>query len=457
MEVNEALLLKSLQTHLLVHCIQSDEPPDEFLRLADRHRHRWATVVFQPSIFHGKKVASYLSEPAPRLQSLIISEVTGYMSDPLPNIRLLGGRTHNIRHLDIGATQIEWLPNAFIGLKGLILTSIWFEHLTVQYFLDVLAASPTLEFLELIDIKILPTPIEARSPPLHLTLLRSLCLSSVSTIAAECILRRITFDPHVINIIDIRLPHEEPESDQIRFLRETLPLYSPVYRQLNARCGPGYLQVDSVGSFIWKAKNNRGWSLAFGAPEIVFSDSLAWIEQVVGVNSPGVFVRLHPRFFNAIPDQVVPVLKVSRIVTGMEVNLKPEGAGRGIVLDAFSGLDAGEDVHTSTDSIPSFPALHTVHFRNWTWRLDGIGRDMERRFAKRIVMALPVPDLNVQISYSARVWAYGEERMISFDALQKIRRIEGVMDLRVGMDQEQPEPGLLAVVWCETLSCVVWG
>ncbi|KAG8944558.1 hypothetical protein FRC04_001681 [Tulasnella sp. 424] len=454
-EVNSAILLKSGQRHLVIHCLLQEPPQHEFLELANRHRHRWGTAAFQiiPAAY-AESVASYLAAPAPLLQSLVLSSKA---QPPQPVYHLFGGQTQNIRHLNIYGSRIEWLPNAFTGLRRLILAEISQGGLTTQYLLDILASSPSLEILDLSNIEFDPPPIDVRSPPTRFPLLRFLRLGAISAMAVDCILRSLAVEPSVVTRIHLSLSLDEPNFDAARFVTETLPAFSPVLNRLNASCGGSDLRFRFRQNFIWAAGNGAGHSFSFYLPLISLSTYLPWIEQAVGVGVPGVVVRLHFGHFPSTATAVLPVLRPSRIITGMVLNTVLDSWRLDPIFDALSGLETLDGSHTTADAIPSFPALRTIRFTDWMWSLDRIDQALERRFAKRTSMGLNIPDLLVELSYPDTIfWAYGSEGMLSFDTLQRIRAIDGVKDVRVECDSTTKD-GMMAVVWCEASSQVVWG
>ncbi|KAG8907924.1 hypothetical protein FRC01_007533, partial [Tulasnella sp. 417] len=426
MEANSTFLSKSGRADLIVRCSEPLGSADEFLNLVNQHRHRWTTAVFKPSMAHMESMASYLTDPAPRLQRVKLDGGIWHHFNPRPPVHLLRGQTHNIRHLDLYGTRIQWLPNAFVGLKSLILAGISFEGLTTQYIRNLLAASPTLETLDLNSIEIRPSPTDNRSPSVHLTHLRHLRLIGMPTIVADRILRDIVVEPNLIASIQVQELQEEPGLDITSFLTEALPSLSSAYRRLNSRCRGSHLQVTRAGTFIWTARSNRGHSFLFYISHIRFLDGLRWIEQAVGADGPGVRVHLQLNDHASAAIDAVQGLKTSSIVTELRLKLDPEEWLLDCILDALSGSESGDELDGSGGTIPSFPALHTVKFYEWGWSLDKIEEALGRRFAKRTAMALPLPNLSVQISYSEYLWTCGEERMLRFDTMKRVKEIEGI-------------------------------
>ncbi|KAG8975416.1 hypothetical protein FRC05_005746 [Tulasnella sp. 425] len=447
-EVNSTILLKSGQRHLVIHGLFHGPPQHEFMELANRHRHRWGTAAFQIPAAYAESAASYLTAPAPQLQSLVLSSKP--LEPPLNVYHLLGGQTHNIRHLKIYESQIEWLPNAFTGLRSLTLAQIS-QVLPTQYVLDILASSPSLEILALSSIVFDPSSIDARSPPSYFPLLRSLRLGAIGAMAVDSILRSLAVEPSVVASIHIDLPLQEPNFDVARFVKETLPAFSLVLNRLNASCGGSDLKFRRFGqSCRWAARNDAGHSFSFSLPQISLSTYLPWIEQAVGVGVPGGVVRLHFVRFPPTVTSVLPVLRPSRIITGMVLNPAVDTWCLDPLFEALSGLETIDGSHTTADTIPSFPALRTIRSTNWIWSLDRIEQALQRRFAKRASMGLNIPDLLVELSYPDDFWTCSSEGMLSFDTLQRIRAIDGVKDVRVRCSSAIE--GILAVVWCEAAS-----
>lgn len=453
-EVNSVFLSKSRQEGLMIHCSKPRDSPHEFLQLVNRHRDRWTTAMFEPSSAHRASIARYLTDPAPRLRRLKLVGGIWNSLEPQAPIHLLGGQTHDIRHLDLSQTQVQWFPNPFTGLKSLILREISFQGLTTQYIRDILATSPALEILDLGSIDILPAPIDTRSPPIHFTLLRHLRLGQMSAVIADCILRSIVIEPYSIATIHIGRLRGGPGFDLNGFLMGALPSLSPGYKHLNACCGGSHLQVTRVGTFIWTARSDRGHSFLFDVSNIRVLDGLTWIEQALGVDGPGIWVHLQLNDLASAATEAIPALKTSGAVTGLQLKLDPEEWLLDPLLSAFSGSE-GDDSEASADTIPSFPVLRTIHFYEWGWSFDRIEQALQKRFSKRTAMTLPLPDLQVQISYSNYLWTCDGERMLRFDVMQRIKAIDGVRNVRIWTGG--PEPGRLAVVWCESLCRAVWG
>lgn len=377
-EVNSVFLSKSRQEGLNIHCSQPRNSPHEFLQLVNHHRDRWTTAMFGPSSAHRASMVRYFTDPAPRLRRLKLVGGIRDSLNPQAPIHLLGGQTHEIRHLDLSQTQIQWFPNPFTGLKSLILREISFEGLTTQYIRDILATSPTLEILDLGSIDILPAPTDTHSPPIHFTLLRHLRLGQMSAVIADRILRCIVVEPDFIATIHIGRLRGGPDLDVNGFLMEALPSLSPAYEHLNACCGGSHVQVTRVGAFIWTARSDKGHSFLFDVSNIRFLDGLTWIEQALGVNGPGIWVHLQLNDLASAATEAIPVIKTSGAVTGLQLKLDPEEWLLDALLGALSGSE-GDDSDASADTIPSFPVLRTIHFYEWGWSLDSIEQALQKR------------------------------------------------------------------------------
>ncbi|KAG8911744.1 hypothetical protein FRC00_005903 [Tulasnella sp. 408] len=460
MEVNSAVIAKSGQSPLIVHC--SDTRPDlvvEFMELANSQRGRWATASFQFS--ESDSAASYLADPAPQLQSLSLE------GDPLAegtetSISLLGGQTQNIRKLHILFTPIQWSPNPFTGLKSLKLIEVGIQDggPTIQHILDILACSPALETLTLSRTELIPTAIEAHSPKLRLPLLKILSFISISAITVEQILDRIAVDPDIVTQIDISL--KQSISNASHFLTETLPPFIPVFRSLNKHCDGSTLKVFPSGDFFWRSKIKQGHSFRVRVRGIGTQAFLPWLEQAVGTDGVGVGVllRLDLYAFTGGDMEMLSIFERSRIVTEVDVTFGLNSSCQDAVLEAVSRIEEVAD-QAGMVAIPSFPSLHTILLENWTGSLDGIEQALRKRFAKRAMMKAHLPDLLVKISclrVGERV-ANDSEGILHYDDTHRIRRIDGVRDFRIGdvPDDEESYAGILAVVWCEGSSLVVWG
>ncbi|KAG8914702.1 hypothetical protein FRC00_011321 [Tulasnella sp. 408] len=404
-------------------------------------------------------VPGYLGEPAPKLQNFTLL-LPGFPPDGARQINLLGGETQNIRTLRLQQAQIQWLPNAFTGLKRLILSDIRTQtgNLTSQYIVDILACSASLEILDLNRVDVLPTPIEGRSPTLLLPLLTDLRLRGVQPLAADYILRCIILEPGIVTQLHIELWDHELLFDPTRFLSETLPSYAALYKHLNARCGGSTLEAAGAETLYWTAQNGHCHRFLFHVWCVGFLAGLQWMEDALGDEWPGVCLRLE---MTLSIQTAFSASKTSRIVTGIEVPFLSDAATDtdrtrlDMALDAISGPESGDDLQTSEATAPPFPVLRTISFVNLMGGLDRIEQALRQRFAKRRRMALRLPDLQVKLSYSQCLWRCRSGTILSLDAIERIRRIDGVRDFRI--ENKMGEKGIPAVVWCEASSGVVWG
>lgn len=456
--VNSALLAKSGQSHVVVHA--SEEAPilDEFMGLAIRHRSRWGAIALQlPSGYIGS-VARYLADAAPQLQKITLRLDPEDAPWTGPGINLLGGQAQNIRDLNIYAAPLQWLPNAFGGLRSLKLTFIETHTgggLPAQYIVDMLAYSPTLETLDLFGTEVIPTPIDAESPKSHLPLLKSLRLELVSVMGVDCILRRITVEPNVMTQLAIRLNPDEADFDYSRFLSETLAPFASAYQQLNKRCNGSNLALDQIGKFVWTGQYEERYFFTLNL-SIKVPDGISWLEQAVGVEGPGVFLPLYlDGLTNEESAQAFTALQGPGIVTEISVYTGSSILGLDMMLDAISGRVGP---HSDLGTSPGFPALHTITLFNWAWNLDKLEKALKGRFSNRTAMVPSLPDLLIKILYPTSLWLKGIKRIPRFRTAQRIRRIKGVKGMRIenGLG-EYAMRGILAVVWCEVSSSVTWG
>ncbi|KAG8914703.1 hypothetical protein FRC00_011322 [Tulasnella sp. 408] len=458
MAVNSAMLAKSGQSLVVVHASEEAPTLDEFMGLAIRHRSRWGAIALQlPNGYIGS-VARYLADPAPRLQKITLS--LGPENAPWtgPGINLLGGQAQNIRDLNIYAAPIQWLPNAFAGLRSLKLTFIETHTgggLPAQSIVDILACSPTLETLDLFGTEVIPTTIDTGSPRSHLPLLTSLRLELMSAMGADCILRRITVEPKIMTRLAISLNLDEADFDPSRFLSETLAPFASVYEQLNKRCGGSKLALDPIGKFVWTGQYEERYSFILSL-KIKVPDAILWLEQAVGVGGPGVFLPLHlDGLTSEGAAQAFTALQGRGVVTEISVYTGSSIPGLDMILDAISGR-AGP--RSDLAARPGFPALHTITLFNWAWNLEKLEKALKGRFFNQEAMDSPLTDLLIKILYPTSLYMKGIKRIPRFRTAQRIRRIKGVRGMRIenGLG-EYAIRGMLAVVWCEVSSSVTWG
>ncbi|KAG9029531.1 hypothetical protein FS837_003537 [Tulasnella sp. UAMH 9824] len=328
---NSALLAKSGQSHVVVHASEEAPTLDQFMGLVIRHRSRWGTIALQLLNRDIGSVARYLADPAPQVQKITLS--LGLDNAPWtgPGLNLLGGQVQNIRDLDIYATPIQWLPNAFAGLRSLKWTFIETRTgggLPAQSIVDILACSPTL---------------------------------SLSAMGADCILRRITVEPKIMTRLEIRLNPDEADFDASRFLSETLAPFASAYQQLNKRCNGSKLALDQIGKFVWTGHYEERYSFTLNLG-ITVPNGISWLEQAVGVEGPGVFLPLHlDGLTTEEAAQAFTALQSPGVVTEISVYTGSSRPGIDMMLDAISGR-AGSESEPATS--PAFPALHTITLFN---------------------------------------------------------------------------------------------
>ncbi|KAG9030289.1 hypothetical protein FS837_003315 [Tulasnella sp. UAMH 9824] len=419
--VNSALLAKSGQSHVVVHASEEAPTLDEFMGLVIRHRSRWGTIALQLPNRDIGSVARYLADPAPQVQKITLS--LGLENAPWTGLglNLLGGLVQNIRDLDIYATPIQWLSNAFAGLRSLKLTFIETRTgggLPAQSIVDILACSPTLETLELFGTEVIPTPIDTGSPRTHLPLLTSLRLQLVSAMGADCILRRITVEPKIMTRLEIRLNPDEADFDASRFLSETLAPFASAYQQLNKRCNGSKLALDQIGKFIWTGDYEERYFFTLNLG-IEVPSGISWLEQAVGVEGPGVLL---PLYLDGLTTegaaQAFSALQGPGVVTEISVYSGSSRPGLDMMLDAISGR-AGP--HSDLTTSPAFPALHTITLFNWAWNLEKFEKALKGRFFNRTAMEPPLPDLLIKILYPTSL---GSKAQQEFRASAPLRRSE---------------------------------
>ncbi|KAG9042844.1 hypothetical protein FS837_010317 [Tulasnella sp. UAMH 9824] len=354
---------------------------------------------------------------------------------------------------------LQWSSNPFTGLKSFKLTHVRIrdEGPTIQQILDILACSPALETLGLETTELVPTPIDTYSPKLRLSLLKFLSFCSISAITVEQIFDRIAVDPDIVTHIDIYPLPDEENSNASRFLTETLPPFAPVFSRLNKHYDGSMLSNLLSGDFIWGSKNRRGHYFRVGFRGIGIQAFFPWVEQTVGIEDPGVLLHLDLSVFTVENRGMFSTFERSKIVSEMEVNTAFNSASRDAMLDAVSRIEEAGDGRPGM--VPSFPSLHTIRLDNWTGSLDGIERALRKRFAKRAMMQVRLPDLLVKISYFSVRNANDSKGILFYDNTHRIREIDGVRDFRIEdvVKGKERYAGILAVVWCEASSRVVWG
>ncbi|KAG9048296.1 hypothetical protein FS837_000295 [Tulasnella sp. UAMH 9824] len=285
---------------------------DWFTKLVSPTRDRWKVVWLDDGFasFAWEKLTS----PAPMIETVRLRPGRGMPT----SLKLLGGATHNIRHLDLFSTKIHWAPLMFRGLKHLELGSSVGDGMTTDLILDVLANSPDLEYLKIsyTQMKISATPFLHPIPLLHLQSIELLFLPG----NLVCHFLHHIEAPHC-QVIGIQT-HSIPDINDSDFVGQSIGSFEPLLRDLHKKSG-GSTFCARAGLMEWLSCITPGNGehcyprFIIEAKSTSFVSMLRWIGRVVdGADPEGLEVEILISDPNVLQDpEVTSTLRGLRSVT----------------------------------------------------------------------------------------------------------------------------------------------
>lgn len=403
-----------------------------FLQLLALTRHRWRMIWVDD--YSPKAASAHLAVPASLIETV---HLHGYGGP----VHLLGGKTHNIRHLDLYGVEIHWEQCTLRGLKTLRLWGSVGERITTDLILGLLANSPDLEDLRIkeVGIQLSATP---SIPRVVLPHLHSLELRSLRTEILDLFLRHIEA-PHCQ---EIRLLVEyELRSDTSIIFGESLKSFEPALQRLHKKSGGSKFCVQGR-TMYWLSRSSAGGRERRPSFEIMtlsnsFISSLRWVGRVLdNIDPEGLTVEINIDGSNALGDpEVVSILRHLRSVTEIHASSDAENSQRTlqILCDPSQNFP-----------LPPFPSLRVLRVGYVDVSIEEI-LDMARaRFTHPTQSLVNVPDLKIIVDMEDII-APVPRRDLDFGIITQVRSIEGVtLKFRLN-DAYEMGDGMLAAVWDE--------
>ncbi|KAG8942550.1 hypothetical protein FRC04_003621 [Tulasnella sp. 424] len=454
--VNHTSIARSCGAPLIVHASRDSplyrlqdcsQPLEGFLQLLGHTRDRWKIVwldKYSPNI-----VPQYLASAAPLIETIHL----GGTSPGRPiAIHLLGGETHNVRHLDLQSVPIDWNNLSFVGLRSLKLRGSVGERLEIMpnFILELLASNPGLEYLDLSEVKMRGSN-RPSTPTVRLLHLQSIKLRLLETEIMGHLLRHIEAPNCQAILIQLALNHSR---DASFILDECLTSWQPLFSALHKKNGTSNFYAKP-GITRWRSLCNNGFSPGFEimVTDTSFASSLRWAERVLDNLDPeGLEVVLdlvsNDVFRNP---EVASTLRRVRCVTHIFA-YAGGGNSRGII-----NLLREPGVQDSKNPIPPIlPSLRQLTVRHADATAEEILQIVRRRFASSTQHPSKVSDLHIALEVPDFIWSV-PRRAFDFATVTEIRSIKGVtLDFLYRLSSTLRE-GMLATVWDEELGEPAWG
>ncbi|KAG8895868.1 hypothetical protein FRC00_006799 [Tulasnella sp. 408] len=356
-------------------------------------------------------------------------------------VHLLGGKTHNIRHLDLYGVKIHWEQHMFRELKYLRLWGSVGGGITTELILDLLANSPDLEDLRIKDvgIQLSATPSIPQVVLLHL---QSLELRSLRTEILDFLLRHIEA-PHCQEII--LLVKYDLRNDASFIFDESLKSFEPVLQRLHKKSGGSQFCVRGR-TMYWLSPSSPSGKARCPSFEIMtlsnsFISSLRWVGRVLdNIDPDGLTVEINIDGSNALGDpEVVSILRGLRSVTEIYTSSDVENSQRTLQILCDSSRNF---------PLLPFPSLKVLSVGYVDESIEEIFHMARARFAHRTQSLVNVPDLKIIVDME-HIIAPVPRRDLDFGIITQVRSIEGVMLKFRLNDAYEVGDGMLAAVWEE--------
>ncbi|KAG8906032.1 hypothetical protein FRC00_012876, partial [Tulasnella sp. 408] len=356
--VKEATITRSKNSRLsLVHASTILKNGDnhlsagEFLGSLAHTYPRW-------SAYSGPLVPEYFDRPAPHLQTISLKR--GELG--LKPLDLFGGSATSLRHVNLNGISIQWKMGIFTQLKDLQLVNMSQPSLTITLLLDILQASPFLEYLQFDDTHATVDHQHSPSSPI-ITLhhLRSISFYRCSENFTGAILHQIWAPSCTEFNLEIFL--EGGDLDLPQFLNEDLQPFHGLLRAMHARNESSTLTLH-VDGFIW---DSSGGEDAKDHPTfyvLIFCHitipGILWVKSILQ-NDPGLTIYFGPYAF-ILPDMLDSIAPM-RCVTKVEMEDSMWGSEeKFLFVLGVIGKPLGSD-----HSMPSLPCLRELFLPGVKW------------------------------------------------------------------------------------------
>ncbi|KAG8943902.1 hypothetical protein FRC04_002443 [Tulasnella sp. 424] len=256
---------------------------DELLDLALPHWNRWSHVRLT-WIAPRDRIIKLLTSAAPQLKTLDFEEYK--MADSKP-IDLFGGYAPGLRDIRVSTVSVRWDSEVFRDLRKLRLERIYNNSISADQVLAILSASPLLELLSIVGVKVGFTPLLTPSTRtlIQLLHLNSIRLNGVCIGAVGNILPFIRA-PNCDSFELFASPESHDLFDAADFLDRSLGHFDAFIRSTFALHGPSqpYLDDERV---LWTCEGPTSDTphFTFLIP-INMNTSIPWISQFLGSELP---------------------------------------------------------------------------------------------------------------------------------------------------------------------------
>lgn len=465
-----AAVARSGTCPLIVHLSPSRVPNErddtasaqEFLRAVDPHRQRWAAAIVALPL---DALLDFFDTPIPRLDTLRLSLTDGSgkletLDTAIPNSAFLE-LLSKLHHVHLNRLPLPWdaVLGAFGSLRTLILTTIRGHGITSEQIAQAISNNPSLESLTMMGVETGDQLVSTEGSPCGSdpVVPPKLNVFRVKGSAGflHGILSRIRPPSSVVEVVVVVLASELFSADLAPLL-SLVPYLLPTIRGLlmwvnksliTLKDGFKYAWIGYGGSRSFKLElksfacavalgciasltNHLDWTRDFPDLGFVTESSFLWKSETVGA------------------------LKTINALKHIEISIGPDNAHLGRLLSALSG----GNTDTKDDPV-AFPFLESLQLRNWRSGIDKVIEAVKQRYSSdRPEPSRPRCKLRLDFTSSKAAWfprPYQPKIIISMEKINHLLSIDGVESVRLGCLKEQP--GMMAVVWNEEESRVVWG
>ncbi|KAG8897767.1 hypothetical protein FRC00_003811 [Tulasnella sp. 408] len=434
----------------------------EFLRAVNPHRQRWAAAIVALPL---EGLLKFFDTPIPRLDTLRL-----FLTDGSGRIETFDTVTPNsiflellskLQHVHLNHLPLPWdaVLSAFKSLRTLILTTIRDHGIMSEQITQAISNNPFLESLtmmgvetgdRLVSVEGSPCGLDPVVPP-KLKVFR--VKGSVAFLHG--ILSRIRLPVGVVEVVVLVLVPGYSSAD-LAPLTALVPYLLPTIRSLLMWVKKSliilkdefeYSWIGYEGSKSFKLElQNFAFAVASGCI-VSLTNKLDWTPGFpdLGFATESSFIR---------SSETLGALKSIRALKHIEISIGLDNSH----LAEFLGALSGGNVDTKDDPVP-FPLLKSLQLRNWRSGIEKVIKAVKQRYSSdRPEPSRPRCKLRLDFTSSKAAWFPRPDQpkaIIRIDKINRLRSIDGVKSVRFGCLKEQP--GMMAVVWNEEESRVVWG
>ncbi|KAG8932657.1 hypothetical protein FRC01_012861 [Tulasnella sp. 417] len=347
---------------------------DEVLDIALPRWNRWSHASL--ALLPFKHVVQHLSSPAPLLEKFRLWLHNQDIPQLVP-IDLFGGHAPRLQDISVYGTPLVWDSEIFQGLRKLNLEGIANKLISSDHILGLLAASPSLELLAILDsdVGFGPLPPSSTQTPVQLSNLGTIIFVGISVEAVVNILPFICA-PNC-GLLQLETYQEDVETlfDTADYLRQSLSNFDTLLHSAIAFHGSSQLSLwQHLTEWQCSGANLDAPGFVIDFPFAALTPAISWISQYLEAGLSSTHQMDVTFTFRSIdPEDLVGLKTLAGVpnVRTFTTDLRPSS---GAVLDL---LGSTQDV----TGLPTFPALEVLQLVEvWRWLWQDLEMMLVRRY-----------------------------------------------------------------------------